>query len=68
MSKRVVVVVDDGADIQKVVDELSKKGFNTEQILKNIGIISGTTDDIAAISSTEGVVAVEENRDDFKAI
>lgn len=63
----IIVTVDDErmATIAKVADDLRAAGMNVVDVMKNIGIIAGSADDLTPLRAVEGVLAVEQDKEMF---
>lgn len=67
MIRNVVVTIDDehrgsGAQVDKIVRDLSDAGMVVDRVLNRSGIVTGAVDDVQhrRLTSVEGVLAVEE--------
>ena len=64
-NKRFIVTVDPDADPESVAVNLTTQGFKVDNIMREIGVISASTDadDLSSVRKVQGVSAVEEDRD-----
>ena len=63
--KRFLVTVDPDSDPEAVAADLMSHGFQVDNVMKEIGIISATTDanDVSSVRSLQGVSAIEEDQE-----
>lgn len=66
----VVIKIDDDhrADAKNIVQNLGKAGFEADQLLEAIGVVTGTVPgrSLAKLRKIEGVADVEEERADYR--
>lgn len=60
-SQRVNVTVDDEhvATIEDVVDQLRERGMSVDRVLVNLGIVTGTAENVDALRDVAGILAVD---------